>query len=247
MADGDQDDLFSRLKAILFAAQTDEQGNIRLPPERVLAESLDVQRSTVRERLATLESLGFLRRTQGSGTYLQMPSPGFLQLYFELASRLGFISIDDMEQAREMLEREIVRMAALRATDEDVERLSALRDKILNAGSITGEMKADHEFHMCLAYVARNPVIILLVQGLSTVLKQLVHRRRVLVRKEPDASKRTNATHIAIVEAIRARDPDQAIRAMDQHFRTWNEEFSRISMGDSQGLAPEHQGSAADS
>lgn len=223
-----EDDLFDRLKAVVLTAEMSRDGRIRLPAERRLAEQLGVQRSTVRERLATLENLGFIERTPGSGTYVQMPKPGFVQLYFDLAVRLGYISVDQMEEAREMLEREIARRAAMRASEEDVAALAALRDRILHARSIPDGLQADHEFHMRLAYTTRNPVIILMIQGLSTVLREVVHRRRVLVRQAPGGAERTNATHIAIVEAIAARDPIQAAAAMDRHFRVWDEESSRV-------------------
>ncbi|UEX77840.1 FadR/GntR family transcriptional regulator [Sediminicurvatus halobius] len=240
------DDLFGRLKAVVLTAQTSSDGRIRLPAERRLAEQLGVQRSTVRERLATLENLGFIERTPGSGTYVQMPKPGFVQLYFDLAVRLGYVSVDQMEEAREMLEREIARQAAIRATDDDVAALAELRDRILHAETIADGLRADHEFHMRLAYTTRNPVIILMIQGLSTVLREVVHQRRVRVRQVPRGAERTNATHIPIVEAIAARDPIQAVAAMDKHFRVWDEESARVLSARPAKAGSNDEGTASD-
>lgn len=229
MYSADEDGVFEQLKRVILAAETDAKGRVRLPPERTLAEQLGVQRSTVRERLASLENIGVIRRTRGSGTYVQMPNPGFVQLYFDLAVKLGYVSVAEMERAREMLEREIARVAASHATDDDVAELARLYEVMVHARTIEVGLNADYEFHQRLAYMTRNPVVILLIEGLSSVLREVLYRRRVLVRRVPSGAERTNATHPAIVEAIRARDPEAAMAAMDEHFRVWEEQASSIA------------------
>lgn len=102
--------LISRILMTTFESGPD--GENRLPPERRMAELLQVQRSTLREALATLENLGVIERTQGRGTYLRLPDARIIQLYFDLALRLGYVTIEELETAREMLEREIARRAA---------------------------------------------------------------------------------------------------------------------------------------
>jgi DNA-binding FadR family transcriptional regulator len=72
-----------------------------------------------------------------------------------------------------------------------------------------------------------NPVITLIVEGLSSVLYQVLQQRRQLVRAIPGAAERTNATHILILQAICDRDPERAVRAMENHFAVWNEESTR--------------------
>ena len=67
-----------------------------------------MQRPTVRDRLTVLETLGFLQRRQGSGTFLSLPNSQFLQFYFEVSLKLGFISIDQMQGALEMIGLEMV-------------------------------------------------------------------------------------------------------------------------------------------
>lgn len=72
---GNVDDrLLERITDVILRVAPDRSGQVRLPTERALAEMLGVQRATVRERLATLQSLGVIRRTQGSGTYLSLVS-----------------------------------------------------------------------------------------------------------------------------------------------------------------------------
>lgn len=222
------DTLLARLRELVTITRMDEQGRLRLPPERELATHFGLQRSSLREHLATLEHLGFIERTQGRGTFLKMPKPDFVQLYFDLALQLNYVSVEALESAREMMEREIVQQAARLAEDRDVAALSALRDRIKNATSIEEGITADYEFHEQLAWMTRNPVIMMLFQGLASVLKQVLHHRRVLVRRSSDSADQTNATHDAIVEALKARNPEAARQAMSAHFEIWNEQSLRI-------------------
>jgi GntR family transcriptional repressor for pyruvate dehydrogenase complex len=198
-------------------------GSFRLPTERLLAEQLNVQRSTLRDRLATLEHLGVLRRTQGSGTFVEPLGADVIRLYFDLALALGYVGIEDMSTARRMLEREIARQAAVVALDEEIEELAAVCRTLESASTDAERLKAEYEFHMSLAVAAKNPVITLIVEGLSSVLRRNLARRRFLIRAIPDAGRRADACHMPIVDALRARDPERAMRAMDEHFRITDE------------------------
>lgn len=219
------DEVLGKLTEMIVEAglRAPADGRLRLPAERELAERLAVQRSTLRERLGTLEQLGVLERTQGSGTYVNLLNSDLIRLYFDLALALGFISTDEIEAARELFEREIARLAASIASKEDIETLTAICARMETASTAERCIAADYEFHMRLAHAARNPVITLIVEGLSSVLRRVLARRRLMVRSVPDAASRQNATHRPIVEALRRRDPESAMAAMDEHFRVTND------------------------
>lgn len=217
-------ELIPFMRRLTAIANVDRNGQLRLPPERELAVTFEMQRSNMREHLATLEHLGFIQRTQGRGTFLQMPQPDFLQLYFDLALQLNYVSVESLENAREMLEREIVQSAATQASADDISRLRTLRDRIKKPKDVEDGISADYEFHRHLAWMTGNPIIIMLVQGLATVLRQVMFHRRVLVRRDTEAARQTNATHDAIILALEAHDPEAARGAMLRHFQVWNEQ-----------------------
>ncbi|MBV9491823.1 MAG: FadR family transcriptional regulator [Verrucomicrobia bacterium] len=214
---------------------------IKLPPERDLAARLGIQRSTLRERLALLEQMGVLRRTQGSGTYVSLPNSELIRFYFDLALALGFISIEELEVAREALEREIARRSATMATAEDAAELNRLAQRMRHATEAQERLEADYQFHMRLASSARNPVISIIIDGLSNVLRRTLYRRHFLVRSVPGAATRTDASHGPIVDAIRARDPEAALAAMDAHFRIWDEESSKVLSAPVEALPGSHR------
>lgn len=220
--------LLDRLKEFVSVSELSRDGRLKLPPERALCEHFDMHRTSVRNVLSVLHSLGFIERKQGSGTFLKMPEPVFIQLYFELALRLSYISVDHLETAREMFEREIVQAAAINHHDHELDRLEELCDLIVNSTDVNEGLQADYEFHEQLAIMARNPAILVIFQGLSSVLKTVLHQRRVLARQSRGAQQKTNETHIAIVSAVRTRDRELARQAMDEHFETWNRQTMRV-------------------
>jgi DNA-binding FadR family transcriptional regulator len=97
------------------------------------------------------------------------------------------------------------------------------------AASADERAAIDNDFHLRLALAARNPVILLIVDGLANVLRRVLARRRALVASIPEAAQRQDAAHPPIVEAIRARDPERAAVAMDEHFRVTDELLARTS------------------
>ncbi|GEN24360.1 GntR family transcriptional regulator [Halomonas cupida] len=229
--------LLDRLKEFVSVSELSKDGRLKLPPERALCEHFDMHRTSVRNVLSVLHSLGFIERKQGSGTFLKMPEPVFIQLYFELALKLNYISVDHLETAREMFEREIVQAAAINHYDHELDRLEELCGLIVNSTDVNEGIQADYDFHEQLAIMARNPAILVIFQGLSSVLKTVLHQRRVLARQSKVAQEKTNETHIAIVSAVRTRDRELARQAMDEHFETWNRQTMRVYRSDEPGLA----------
>lgn len=230
---GEVDETLDCLMTALVSANS--SGRSKVPTERELASELGVNRSTVREALSALEILGLVRRTQGSGTYLDMPHSSFVQLYFEMAVKLGRVKVSELQQAREMIERAAVRQAALSATEEDISTLEKCVDRMLYSDSFEEGDQADYEFHLRLVRATQNPVMMLIVEGLSSVLWELLRQRRYKVRHMPRSFELTNRDHVPILHAIRERDPDRAVAAMQEHFRIWNEE-SRKAEEESDGL-----------
>ncbi len=225
------DELLSKLVDVILVAAADRSGDgpVRLPPEREIAQRLGIQRSTLREALATLTHLGILHRTQGRGTYVSLLRSDFVQLYFNVALAVGHITIADLETLREMLERELVRRAALTANARDVFELEELARRMESSHTTKERLDADYEFHRRLASIIKSPVIELLMDGLSSVLRRVLHSRRYEVRSVPGSAKRMDATHMPIATAIGRKDMDAAVAAMDNHFNVWSKLSARAA------------------
>jgi GntR family transcriptional repressor for pyruvate dehydrogenase complex len=203
-------------------------GRLRLPTERDLVATLEISRGSLREQLSMLEMLGFLDRTQGRGSYLQVPDAGFLQLYFDLSRQLEQLTQEQFSSAREMLEISVAGAAAGLATSEDVAELRGLVDEMVRAAEAGEEhraLEADLEFHRRLFTVVDNPIFNLMREGLAHVLRsEVVTRRRLAAEREVTTEgelRPSDAVHYDLVEALAAKDGDAARTAMRRHFSAW--------------------------
>jgi GntR family transcriptional repressor for pyruvate dehydrogenase complex len=224
------DDLLARIIEIAMRTRADASGRIRLPTERELSEILGVQRPTVRERLTVLETMGFVQRRQGSGTYLALPNSQFLQLYFEVGLKLGFVSIDQMQKAMEMIGLEMVSNAAIHADSADIDLLEQSVKRLKQVTGIHDFVDGQFEFHAGLARACHNPVLSILIDGMARVIRAvLLNRMRVLSMVQGAFDRNVDA-HAAVLQALRDREPEMARIALQECYALWRREASKISM-----------------
>lgn len=219
------DELLERLVELIVSRN--DAYTRRVPTERELADTLGVNRATVREGLAVLQAFGLIRRAHGSGTYIDMPHSSFVQLYFDMAVKLNHVKMQELEEAREMLEREATRQAAIYASDAEIAALRRCVERMIAADSLNAAAEANYEFHLELVCATHNSVMRLIFEGLSSALRPLMRERRSHVDDVPGARKRITDDHLPILDALAAHDPDRAADAMDEHFRVWDTENTR--------------------
>lgn len=224
------DDLLIRIIEIAMRVRPDESGRVRLPTERELSEVLDVQRPTVRERLTVLETLGFVTRRQGSGTYLSLPNAQVLQFYFEVSLKLGFLSLEQIQKALEMIGMELAVTASIDASREEFDALDAVVMRMADTESIDGFAQCQLDFHIELARAAHNPVIILIIDGLTSVIRAVMTNRVRMISVVKGSFDRSVTTHRSVVQALRDREPEMARIALQECFSLWRRESSKISM-----------------
>lgn len=215
------EDFLNRLLNEIADSNPDYNGNIRLPSERGLSESLQMNRTTLREKMAVLEAMGFVSRAQGSGTYLTMPRSQILQLTFNMALKMNYTTIEQLETAREVIEIGVAKTAAENATSKDIKAIEYFLERMLETKDPEYGHELDHAFHMNLGTASHNPVLVIVLDSFSSALRKVLQERRAHVAKVPRGLEKTNATHIAIFEAVRDHDPAKAQKAMESHFSVW--------------------------
>ena len=94
----------------------------RLPPEREIAEMLDVTRTVVREALIMLEIKGLVEVRRGAGIYV-LDSSGSHNTDSPDANVCNDAGPFELLQARQLLESNIAEFAALQATREDIVKM----------------------------------------------------------------------------------------------------------------------------
>ncbi|MGW3590542.1 FadR/GntR family transcriptional regulator [Streptomyces fungicidicus] len=191
----------------------------RLPAERQLAEALGVARSSVRGALSALDVLGIIEIRPGSGSYVREGTSEFLPRAINWGLMLGQRRTQDLVEVRTHMEGVSARLAAERATDEDVARLEEhlqhMRDAQGDVAAYAAYIDADIAFHLECARIARNSV-------LSDILHSIRALLQVWMERVSDIEGTVGGTlceHDAVLKAIRDRDPEAADRAMAAHMR----------------------------
>lgn len=192
----------------------------RLPPERDLAAQLDVSRPSLREALQKLETKGLLETRQGGGTYVaDFVASTFTDPLTEIL-RSNPAAAADFVELRRVLEGSAAYWAALRATDEDRELLTACFEAMEAAhqrGDKEVEAEIDTDFHIAIAEAAHNLVLLHIMHGLVRVLREGVFYNRLQLYNRQGARDILLRQHRAVYDAIIAGDPEAARQAARDH------------------------------
>jgi GntR family transcriptional regulator, transcriptional repressor for pyruvate dehydrogenase complex len=186
----------------------------RLPAERELAKTLQVGRSTVREAIRVMESLGFLQARPGEGTFLVShpaePRP-------DPVTAGAFKSWDNQRklfEVRMVIEPDLAALAARRATFDQIVKMREIllqQEGIVKQGA-TG-IEADSTFHFLLAEAAGNDILLRIMDSLMDLLRET----REASLQTGGRPARSLKQHRAILRAIEGRDPRTAEQKMREH------------------------------
>jgi len=209
----------ARLRELILRGEY--QAGDKLPPERQLADSLGVNRATVREALKNLEQAGLVRIRQGDGTrvqdFLQTAGLDLLAHLLSLGETTAVSILKDILEFRQIFGREVARLAARRATVEQLERLELITAR--TAGSPDEALVQDLDFYVELARAGHNVLFVLLLNP----VKETVRRFSGFFANFNPSVGEVRAHQHQVIAAIRARDADAAARAADHHLQRGKE------------------------
>lgn len=134
----------------------------RLPPEREIAEMLDVTRTVVREALIMLEIKGLVEVRRGAGIYV-LDSSGSHNADSPDANVCNDAGPFELLQARQLLESNIAEFAALQATREDIvkmRRALQLEERELASSAPGSSESGDMQFHLAIAEATHNSMLV---------------------------------------------------------------------------------------
>ena len=191
----------------------------RLPSELELASAFGVSRPTVREAMRILAASNLVEASRGAGggTFVALPGPidvaEALGETIELWFQAGSTTAAEVDEARALIERGCVRLAAEHRTEADLDAMRAAVDAAREPDLDTDLFLAlDLEFHVAISRAAHNAVLELAMTAIHLVRPRTNTLLIAVLRHEPIAEQ-----HHAIYEAIRARDPDAAEAAFNAH------------------------------
>jgi DNA-binding FadR family transcriptional regulator len=198
-----------------------------LPTEEELSRQMGVSRSVVREAAKAVSMLGMIEPRQGRGTIV-LPAGGWNEFAPEiLEARRDLNLMDefllDLLEVRRIIEVEAAGLAARIASEEDLHRIEGRLKEMEDLGDDAERFaRADVEFHDGILVATGNRP---LRQLLRSIEPALLAARKLSLTSGADRLARSVREHRTIYQAIAARSPQRAKRAMAAHL-SWTADLS---------------------
>jgi GntR family transcriptional repressor for pyruvate dehydrogenase complex len=187
----------------------------KLPSERELASLLGVSRASVREAIKALSFSGYLEVIQGKGTYILEIASKYDEIV-NFFSGFSNYSLDYLMEARIMLEGEFARLAALNASQEEIDLIEKIFNEIDSSKDLNSFVVKDLEFHLTIAKATHNPFM----NGLMKIIGEMLYKetQRIIVISGY-TRENTIKTARDLVQAIKQGNAEQAKELMSEHIR----------------------------
>lgn len=186
----------------------------KLPPERVFVEQLGVSRSSVREALRVLSTMGLIEIRHGDGMYVAQATGGWSTEAAHLFDVSEEHALRNLVETRLGIELALVSAAVSRATDDDFDRL----EEIIDAHQAALDQDAGYAwepltFELALAEIAGNSWLFEIESKLRDAWRDLSGGLRSSVGRHGE----WNSEHRAILASLRSRNVQQAQRLVMAH------------------------------
>jgi DNA-binding FadR family transcriptional regulator len=186
----------------------------QLPPEGQLVEDLGVGRSSVREAVKSLQSVGIVDVRQGDGLYVRELNFDPMLEAFSFGMQFDPTTLAELLQIRIWLEVSVIGDAVEHLTDADIAKLESILDeweRRVQAGEEYSDL--DESFHQVIYGVLHNQTLMNLFSAFWTAFTNL--DSKITQDAEPAS---VLQFHHSIVDAIRNRDSEATRRQLLQHF-----------------------------
>ncbi len=200
----------------------------KLPNENVLSEELGVSRTTLREAIRTLVSEGLLVVRRGLGTFvnetLEQYAEGALNVDDVLQMK---VTLKDLYEARMIIEPAAAALAAVRASDEEIDEILRLGDvvqaEIKRHPKGDKRIQSETDFHGAIMRASHNDFLIQFIPVLTETIEKTFALDENLEIIAEDAYK----DHIMIMNFLKRRDSEGLRSAVliHLHHATYNEEL----------------------
>ncbi|MBN2418454.1 MAG: FadR family transcriptional regulator [Deltaproteobacteria bacterium] len=185
----------------------------KLPGEAELAKEFGVSRPVVKEAIKILEVRGFLEKKKGTRSifvrkFYRLP---LMENFTELV-RYRRVKVDDLAKARLLLEPEVCRLAALKASPKSLKEMQDLIDSYAQVGKRDELDPLYAKFHRLVGRSCGNQIYSIIMENIMDFTESFISTMKpvtTIIHNERD--------HDEIMEAFRQRDPDKAAEVGTRH------------------------------
>ena len=185
-----------------------------LPPEGQLVDDLGVSRSSVREAVKSLQSLGIIEVQPGNGLFVREQNFDPMLETFLFGLQFNPQTMAELLQVRIWLEVAVIGDVVEHIDAEELEKLELVLktwEERVQAGEEYSDL--DETFHQIIYGVINNQTLMKLFAVFWIVFVSLENE----VTHDPDPQKVLDS-HNSILEAIKAHDPALTRKRLTQHF-----------------------------
>lgn len=193
----------------------------KLPSERMIADSLGVSRTTVKEAISVMEANGVVSIKPGVGVFLINQSKKVIQQEMLDVLNPDRQNLSELIELRQAIEGDAAYYAAKRMTKTQQVELEkqyhALREAELDGGLAIEE---DYAFHKAILTAANNSIMSDLMDVISEKVYSFIRQNRLETILQPEEIKIVMDEHRLIYEAVLRKDAPSAKKAMWEHLHS---------------------------
>lgn len=193
----------------------------RLPSENDLALSMGVSRITIREALKHLSEMGVIVTEKGRGSTVAIDAASMKTSHDGEIRKVAQEFRDKFEEVaytKLIIEPEIARYAAERATDEDIERLESFTASFKSARGVQSKTYFE-DYHRTIYRMAGSTILTDLYDRFSEMEQLPPPIQLVPPSRQATVSRELNRQHLDILNALKTRDGEFAYFYVKEHNR----------------------------
>ena len=223
--DGKRESILAALTEL--TSKEEYKAGKRLPPERLLAKEFGVSRNVLREAMISLEAMGIIEKKERLGVFVKSANTN------EILQNLQHIQMPPVEfmpmqmEVRMMICVPAVELAAVRRTDEDLDKLWNCYEEFSKsfpsaATAFEAEMssaKWEALLHHIETEAAHNPLLSRINESIAGLVERnnaFVHRQ--LTVRDENWFEHIRSQHRKIIAAIESNNPKLAGKTLREHF-----------------------------
>lgn len=203
----------------------------KLPTEKQLTQEFGVSRTVIREAISGLKQDGLVASRQGSGVFVFDPPQNTETLTFLSQNPRTIANVIEALELRASVEIGAAELAAQRCSPAQEAKIFTCFQKFkecVSKGEISED--ADFAFHVAIAEAANNPRFseFLTLLGRNTIPRSEL-RKKAGLTTDPEVERQILQEHLALLDAITARDSQAAGAAMRAHLIKGAERYRAIA------------------
>jgi len=194
----------------------------KLPSERDLSEQLGISRASIREAIKSLQIVGLIESRQGEGNFIRDSFQDNLFEPLSIMFMLNECKVNEIFELRKVMEIETAALAAKQITDEELNDISDLLDKMRVSENEEERVRYDKMFHYKIAQASRNFLIVNILNSISTLMDSFIKdARKIIINNK--LKEATDFQHEQIWNALKEHNPNESAEYMRKHMELINE------------------------